>query len=204
MKKLYISIPTAFLLLALSPLFISSKYILSLAVTSNCAVTKIGNAPDQPLPPQCNQHGGNQDVINLAKQHLNATYVWGAPDRDWASHPPQNAPQNFDCSGFAGWVWYWATNGRIKLAGQTSADWNSNSPQFDKHPGDTNGIQPGDLIYFSSDSEPSHVGIWEGQGSLGQCTSNDCFLEEYSSGQPGRENSLSKATKHVVGYLHPK
>lgn len=181
---------------------------------SNCVITKVGNpqTPKPTLPPECQANAGEggslvgtalqMAVIKLAREHLNGTYVWGSPSRDWKSSDPSKgkAPQHFDCSGFAGWVWYWASGGKVNMAGQTDADWLSNSNKYQKVvTKDKSKLQPGDLVYFGSASSTHHVGIYEGTGN---CGANDCFLEYYHSGAPGRENSLSKEPD-FVGFLRP-
>jgi cell wall-associated NlpC family hydrolase len=174
---------------------------------SNCVITKVGNPPaNQTLPAGC--AGGNQDVVALARKHLAGSYIWAWPQpRVWADWNPNkgNAPTHFDCSGFAGWVWYWATNGKVNLPGQTDAVWlntdglSNSSVTLTKHVGTKAGLQPGDLVFFGNASSTEHVGIYEGQGACGK---SDCFLEWYTSGSPGRSNSLANEGTWYVGYVH--
>lgn len=145
-------------------------------------------------------------VVQLAKAHLTTgTYIMGAPPRNWASEDPNsNAPTNFDCSGFAGWAWYWGTGGKVNMHGQTSADWSDSSGKYQKFTADQKSqLQPGDLVYFAGAggtmTDPGHVGIYEGSGG---CGASDCFLEYYSTGKPGKEDSLAARTD-FVGLMRP-
>ncbi len=184
----------------------------TITATSNCAITLVGNpGADQGLPAGCTGDtagGGNQSVVELARKHLQGSYIWAAPQpRVWADWNPNknNAPTHFDCSGFAGWVWYWATNGKVNLPGQTDAIWlntaglSNSSVTLTRSIGTKANIQPGDLVFFGSVATTEHMGIYEGQGA---CGANDCFLEWYTSGQPGRENSLAKEGSWYVGFVH--
>jgi cell wall-associated NlpC family hydrolase len=173
---------------------------------SNCVITKVGNPPaNQPLPAGC---GGNLSVVQLARQHLAGSYIWAAPQpRVWADWDPNkgNAPTHFDCSGFAGWVWYWATNGKVNLPGQTNAVWlntdglSNSSVTLTKQVGTKAGLQPGDLVFFGNAASTEHVGIYEGQGA---CGTNDCFLQWYKTGYPGNSASLASVGNWYVGYVH--
>lgn len=184
---------------------------------TSCKTTKIGNPQGGPPqePAECQQNGGGgavvgtelqQAVVKLGREHLtNGTYIMGSPSRDWASAPQNNAPSHFDCSGFAGWVWYWASGGKVKMLGQTSADWAENSGKYQKfQPSQLSQIQPGDLVYFAGAdgtvANPGHVGIYEGSGS---CGASDCFMEYYSTGKPGKEDSLGKRKSDFSGFLRP-
>ena len=187
------SLPFLFIIFLVDS-FYSTK---ALAVTSNCVVTKIGAPQGDPqLPAACTSGGGPvvQSVLALAKAHLTTgTYVWGAPPRNWPSEDPNgNAPTHFDCSGFAGWVWYWGSGGKINLPGQTNAVWNGSGPWTKSLAGpfkDMSTLQPGDLVYFGSEASVHHVGIYEGKGG---CGTDHCFFEYYTDGLPGRENRLEK------------
>jgi cell wall-associated NlpC family hydrolase len=198
-----------FFFLVLFSFFIALMPQISYAkIATVCKTTKVGSpqGTEPPQPAECqsaNLVGTalQQAVIKLAKEHLNGTYVWATPDRNWASHNPNgNAPTTFDCSGFAGWVWYWASGGKVHMAGQTDGDWLSGGSKYIKFvTTDKSKLQPGDLVYFGSVSTTHHVGIYEGTGA---CGANDCFLEYYDTGLPGRENSLSKEPDYV-GFLRP-
>ena len=208
-----------FTLFILLPLFVFTLF-LSLsdaspvyADLSGCAQVPVGNpSKDQPVPAGC--EGGAGSVVALARQHLAGSYIWAAPSpRVWADwdpnptsqYPNGNAPTHFDCSGFAGWVWYWATDGKVNLPGQTDAVWNhtadlsSSTMTLTRVVGTTNGIQPGDLVFFGTVASTEHVGIYEGQGACGK---SDCFLQWYKTGYPGNSASLASVGSWYVGYVH--
>lgn len=179
----------------------------ALALTT-CAYTKLGDPQGVPVyPPECQGSGGpmQKAVVELARKQISPsiTYVWGAPPgRNWpALNPQTNSPKHFDCSGLAGWVWYWASGGKISLEGQTSADWITPGPNLQKFgPEKKSELQPGDLVYFTSGRPPvGHVGIYSGQGP---CGASDCFIHIYSNGLPAKEQSL--ATRNdFIGFLRP-
>ncbi len=198
-----------FLLLGLVSFYISqSMSNLAFAQMQGCGEIDVGSpGNNQQAPAQCQDNGGgNQSVVELAKKHLAGSYIWAAPSpRVWADWNPNtgHAPTHFDCSGFAGWVWYWATGGKVNLPGQTDAVWNYTKQLTTAHVKLTrtlgkSGIQPGDLVYFGSVATTHHVGIYEGTGGCGH---PDCFLEWYSSGYPGRESYLGN-DGDFVGYVH--
>lgn len=172
------------------------------SATSNCVLTDVGNPdPKQPLPPGC-AGGGTASVVELAKAHLNGTYVWGAPPQRGSQTRTDDpnagaAPTQFDCSGFAYWAWYWGTGGKVKLTGNTSAVWDGSGPWQKFATTDMSQLQPADLVYFGSPVH--HVGIYEGAGA---CGSAHCFLEYYTTGLPGRENQLEKEPDYV-GFVRP-
>ena len=192
----------SFFLLVLEFIIIPSFSSPADAQFVGCWVTKIGNpsGPSPTLSPECASQAG-QAVVNLGRQHLAGSYIWYTPaPRDWAAFPPSNAPTHFDCSGFAGWVWYWATNGRVYMHGQTDGDWFDKSGKYIKYLAkDQAQLQPGDLVYFGTLSSVHHVGIFEGPGACGK---TNCFLEWYTTGEPGRSNSLSNEPD-FVGFLRP-
>lgn len=187
------------------------------SITSNCVITQIGNAPPNPaLPPGCANGAVSavvQKVIQLGQAHLKTgTYVWGAPPRNWASENPAtgNAPTSFDCSGFAGWAWYWGSGGTISMQGQTNTDWDNfgNNPHYERVvTNDETSFQPGDLIYFNfgSPTPPDHVGIYIGHDtSKYSCGTDDCFMQYYQTGLPGNEVSLKPELQYVMGYIRIK
>jgi len=187
------------------------------STASGCFILNENNLPAGfALPAACESSGGTestvvQKVIALAQAHLKTgTYVWGAPDRNWASeNPTTNAPTHFDCSGFAGWSWYWGSGGTISMAGQTNADWdNPTNPHYDRIiTNDEASFQPGDLIYFNfgSPTPPDHVGIYVGKDtSKYSCGADDCFIQYYQTGLPGNEVSLKSLLPNVMGVIRIK
>jgi hypothetical protein len=184
---------------------------------SGCFILNEGELPAGfILPAACESSGGPesavvQKVIALAQAHLTTgTYVWGSPDRNWASeNPATNAPTHFDCSGFVGWAWYWGSNGTISMAGQTNSDWdNPTNPHYERIVTNNEAsFQPGDLIYFNFGSydPPDHVGMYVGKDtSKYSCGANDCFIQYYQTGLPGNEVSLKSLLPNVMGVIRIK
>jgi len=215
-------------------LFITVPYFIYSYALADSPATATGcfiiNQPNlnanQDIPAACiTQNGtGNgsespvvQKVISLAKAHLTTgTYLWGSPNRNWAADKSTgpNDPPHFDCSGFVGWAWYWATGGTIVMGGQTNYDWSNegNNPHYEKIvTRDESQMQPGDLIYFNFTSAPEsgtdHVGMYIGkdtsQNNFG-CTANDCFIQYYETPYPGNEVSLKSLLPYVVGVIRMK
>jgi hypothetical protein len=214
MKKIFFIAPV-FLLVILFfffNAFFFIPYTDAQTAQSNCVITAIGNAPNNPqLPAGC---GGEsavvQNVIALAKAHLTTgTYIGGTPSRDWAADKSTgpNSPPNFDCSGFVGWAWYWGSGGKVSMLGQTNDDWARSTSLYTKVVTSSEaGIQPGDLIYFNNglaEAQPGHVGLFIGPD---KCGANDCFLQYYTTGLPGNELSLKSALSggwgSMMGYIH--
>jgi cell wall-associated NlpC family hydrolase len=170
---------------------------------SGCAMIKVGNPPaNEQLPPGC-AGGGNQKVVELARAQIGkGFYISGQPSRNWATEDPNagKTPEHFDCSGLAGWAWYWGSGGTVNMLGQTASDWGSGN--FNQH-SPNEPLQPGDLIYWDvAPGNIHHTGIYEGTGG---CGANDCFIEAYSDGKPVRENSVAKAASYMkmAGFLRP-
>ncbi len=88
--------------------------------------------------------------MDIALAQLGKPYVWGA-----------RGPDSFDCSGF---VYYCLSQSGYSV-GRSSA--NSYSQYTRWKYVDKNALQPGDLMFYISDSNPSrigHVGIYLGNG----------------------------------------
>lgn len=204
-------------------LLIIPSFVPAFAQTaSDCVVTDVGKPGDKQvaLPAECSGAGGGvgsefaQKAIELARQEIKKTYVWGAPPRTWGKYDPdKNRPAHYDCSGLVGWAWYWGSGGKVNMAGQTNADWSKGTAggKFEKYGPDPSKLQPGDIVYFATTAEgknsPSHVGIYAGKGNCGK---DDCFIHIFSSGKPGAEQSLSTrlkpsaySSKAFSGFLRP-
>ena len=185
----------------------------SSTAVSNCVVTKIGNPAGQPvLPPECASAGGPEALkaVELARQQKGKWYLWGAPPgRNWANLDPSKGqtPPNFDCSGLTGWAWYWATNGKISMNGQTNADWldskGRGNTRYQKYIiSDLTKLksllQPGDLIYWGTTSNVHHTAIFS--GACKESSGADCFIEAARTGTQIRESHLRAG---IVGFLRP-
>jgi cell wall-associated NlpC family hydrolase len=91
------------------------------------------------------------DVVDLAATLIGRPYVWGA-----------EGPRAFDCSGLTQYVYQ---EFGIELP-RRAVD----QSKFGDH---VRRLQPGDLLFFSSDSRQSlvtHVGLYEGHGMMIQAS----------------------------------
>lgn len=88
-------------------------------------------------------------IVNLANAQLGKPYVWGA-----------EGPNSFDCSGLTSYVY--------KNAAGISLPRNSSSQSTYGTTVNHSNLQPGDLIYFSTNGSGnvSHVGIYVGNGEM--------------------------------------
>lgn len=80
-----------------------------------------------------------------ANNFLGTPYVWGA-----------NGPTSFDCSGFVKYVY---SNFGVDLERGTYDQVNQGVSVARED------LQPGDLVFFGSSSDPHHVGIYVGDNS---------------------------------------
>lgn len=87
-----------------------------------------------------------QEIVNTAAKYLGVKYVWGG-----------TTPDGFDCSGLVQYV--------MKSLGidvsRTSQEQIKNGVAVSK--GD---LQPGDLVFFESNGDVHHVGIYVGNGMM--------------------------------------
>jgi hypothetical protein len=91
-----------------------------------------------------------KSFLDIALKQLGKPYVWGA-----------EGPDSFDCSGFI----HYCLNQAGYPVGRTTA--NTYSARSDWQYVDRNALQPGDLMFYWSDSKPGiigHVGIYLGNG----------------------------------------
>jgi peptidoglycan hydrolase CwlO-like protein len=84
-------------------------------------------------------------VVAYASNFLGTPYVWGA-----------NGPESFDCSGFVRYV-YSHFGVSLSRTTYTQIDEGSHVSRDD--------LQPGDLVFFGSGSNPHHVGMYVGNNS---------------------------------------
>ena len=84
-------------------------------------------------------------IVAYASNYLGTPYVWGAA-----------GPQYFDCSGFMQYIY---NHFGVSLSRTTYTQINEGSyvPR--------EALQPGDLIFFGSQSDPHHVGMYVGNNS---------------------------------------
>lgn len=81
-------------------------------------------------------------LVNIALKYLGVPYVWGG-----------TTPSGFDCSGFVQYVYREAG---INISRTTYTQIAEGYPVSD--------LQPGDLVFFGSYSDPYHVGMYIGNG----------------------------------------
>ena len=87
----------------------------------------------------------SDSVVAYASNFLGTPYVWGA-----------NGPENFDCSGFVRYV-YSHFGVSLSRTTYTQIEEGSYVSRDD--------LQPGDLVFFGSGSNPHHVGMYVGNNS---------------------------------------
>ena len=96
-------------------------------------------------------HGGDYNVIKIAKRYLGRRYVWGA-----------EGPSSFDCSGFTQYVMRKSKGVRIPRVSRKQA-------YYGKYVSRRN-LKPGDLIFFDTSRRRrgyvNHVGIYIGNNKF--------------------------------------
>ena len=223
LQKTQVSTPF-FMLISLLIVALSGYFFLSIsksniayAQLNGCGGVNVGNpGANVTIPAQC-QSGGTesaivQKVIALARSRINnpnITYISGDPNRDWSTeNPTTNDPTHFDCSGIVGWAWYWGSGGKVSMDGQTNTDWADHKPYYQKVvTSDISQLQPGDAVYINDElpfPQPYHVGLFIGKDPDSKCSANDCFMQFYSTGYPGDEESLKADGAVVMGYIRMK
>lgn len=87
-------------------------------------------------------------LVNAAKRYMGTPYVWGG----------SSASQGVDCSGFV----YCALKDAGYNVGRTSAQgYRSYGKAVSK-----SAMQPGDLVFFGTNENASHIGIYIGNGQM--------------------------------------
>lgn len=115
------------------------------------------------------------DVVSVAKTKLGCRYVYGA-----------SGPDTFDCSGLVMWAYRQVG---VSLP-RTSREQYSATSRLTKAQ-----LQPGDLVFFSSDGTAAgihHVGIWVGDGK---------FIHAPSTGDVVKITSLSDSSYYKSQFL---
>lgn len=206
-SKICILIFIVFVLFLAIPYFVYSYAQSTPNSSTGCAILNQNNLPTgEALPPGCGGGGGggNQSVVALGEKYIENpkyVYVWGGPSGGYQT----NSPGDFDCSGFAQWIWYHGTNDKVILPRTTSDAWNNAaSYKLQKFlPSQISQLQPGDLLYFSGgDSpKPGHVGVYIGDS---KCGHTDCFMNFDIGGEVGHYASLAESgSGQFYGFLRP-
>lgn len=102
------------------------------------------NAPKY-TPSRGSSSLSSDSVVAYASNFLGTPYVWGA-----------NGPDSFDCSGFTKYVY---AHFGISLTRTTYTQINEGSSIS------RDNLEPGDLVFFGTGSDPHHVGIYVGNNS---------------------------------------
>ncbi|MGL6107823.1 C40 family peptidase [Romboutsia sp.] len=88
-----------------------------------------------------------QQVVDLAYKQIGKPYSWGS-----------SGPNSFDCSGLTSYVYKNSVN--VKLP-RTSSDQSRFGKTVSKGQ-----LEPGDLLFFGSGSNVSHVGVYVGDSKM--------------------------------------
>ncbi|MBU3103008.1 NlpC/P60 family protein [Clostridium gasigenes] len=105
-------------------------------------------------------------IIDEAEKHLGKPYVWGA-----------KGPSSFDCSGFTSYV-FRNSLGR-EIGGVTTSQVNIGTPVTKSN------LKKGDLVFFDNTYDgqnPTHVGIYVGNGTFIHCADNGVAYSNLNSG----------------------
>lgn len=116
------------------------------AATGGCSPTSPGTTPDGT--------GSGAEIVAAARTKIGAPYVWGGGDINGATGG------GFDCSGLTLYAVYTAT-------GQTLPHYTGDSSTPGQlHQGqavtDLSQAAPGDLVFFGTGGDATHVGIYSG------------------------------------------
>ncbi|MFD6951572.1 MULTISPECIES: C40 family peptidase [unclassified Nocardiopsis] len=104
--------------------------------------------------------GDVQAVLDFARAQIGKPYVWGG-----------TGPDGYDCSGLVQAAWAQAG---VSLPRTTYDQVNAGTRVSRDQ------VQPGDLLFFYSESSPSHVGIYSGNGNMIHGSNPSKPLEEVS------------------------
>ncbi|WDZ88441.1 C40 family peptidase [Nocardiopsis sp. HUAS JQ3] len=104
--------------------------------------------------------GDVQAVLDFARAQIGKPYVWGG-----------TGPDGYDCSGLVQAAWAQAG---VNLP-RTTYDQVNAGTRISRDE-----VQPGDLLFFYSESSPSHVGIYSGNGNMIHGSNPSKPLEEVS------------------------
>lgn len=161
---------------------------LALAQTKNNQQTNRGNTTTPAAPASANA------VVAYAYKFLGCPYVWGAEgevftqadinmykntSHDLTGMEKLLGRQAFDCSGLMQYVY---AHFGIHLTRTTFTQIHEGTAV------DRKNLQPGDLIFFGTYSNPHHVGMYVG---------NNCYIEAPYSGEVVRISSLDDTDEYL-------
>jgi hypothetical protein len=106
-----------------------------------------------------------QRVVAQAKRQLGRPYVWGCKTGD----------PGFDCSGYTAYVF---NSLGVPLASSALAQYQQG---VEVEPA---ALQPGDLVFFTGQGSPLHVGIYEGDGLFLHAPGTGKVIESSSLDSP--------------------
>ncbi|MFE3631565.1 peptidoglycan DD-metalloendopeptidase family protein [Streptomyces goshikiensis] len=173
---------------AVDPAYGNDAYADAQATAQQCAADGTGGvvAPDGaggtgPLP------AADSEVVRAAlvwaQTGLGKPYVWGAR-RLQGDHPA-----DFDCSSFTQWAYYQATGGKVNIGEDTFAQ----LPHLAKDSVPSGQEEPGDLVFFGSKANPTHVGIvWD--------NTTHTMIHAPNQSAPVRFADYTKQDTAIVGY----
>ena len=104
--------------------------------------------------------GNVQAVLDFARAQIGKPYIWGG-----------TGPDGYDCSGLVQAAW---AQGGVNLPRTTYDQVNAGTRVSRDQ------VRPGDLLFFYSESAPSHVGIYSGNGNMIHGSNPSKPLEEVS------------------------
>lgn len=123
-----------------------------------------------------------QAIIEAAKTQLGTPYVWGG-----------SSPGAFDCSGL---VWWAYDQAGVKFTRQSTFEWWGGSLGDDWIKGgtDQSQLQPADMVFFGTDANPHHVGLYIGDGQ---------YIQAPQTGDVVKISNMSDRSD-FIGYLRSK
>ena len=134
-------------------------------------------------------------AIEAARKQIGLPYVWGGGDANGPTGGTGGAGAGFDCSGLTLYAYAQASGGKLQLphyTGDTSNPGQMGSPDMATVPNDK--IQPGDLVFFGSGGDATHVGI---------AISGDKMIHAPTEGQNVTEAPISDGGS-LIGVRRPK
>ncbi|OAA90596.1 Gamma-D-glutamyl-L-lysine endopeptidase [Clostridium ljungdahlii] len=125
------------------------QYALAEQNAVSTAVNQVANIRSE-APKITLSRGGasisNDNVVAYASNFLGTPYLWGG-----------TTPSGFDCSGFTQYVY---RHFGISV-GRTTYDQINDGVGVSRDQ-----LQPGDLVFFGKDGNPTHMGMYVGNGAM--------------------------------------